>query len=113
MRYAVIAVVLAGCATTPQDVVSEGTKTVHALKLPADKAAICMARNVENHSAGFVASNRPVDSGHEVVVRIAGAGAVVFVATVNPAVTGSRATVWYRGWLTGGEDARAAMLAGC
>ena len=111
MRFVLIALLLAGCGTTPKEVMESGTRTVHALKLPADRAAHCLARNIENYRAGFIGTVRPDDGGYEVVSR---AGEhTFFVSRVEPMNTGSRATVWYRGYMAGGEEARAAMLAGC
>lgn len=113
MRYVLIALLLAGCATTPKDVMESGTRTVHVLKSPPSKAALCMARNVENFHAGMVASVRPGDVGQEVIARLTAAESVIFVVHVEPTNTGSRAVVWYRGYLVGGESVQAAMLAGC
>ena len=111
MRIVLIALMLAGCGTTPKEVMESGTRTVHVLKLPAQQAANCLARNIENYRAGFTGTVRPVDGGYEVISR---AGEhTFFVSRVEPASQGSRATVWYRGYMAGGDEARAAMLSGC
>ena len=111
MRYLLIALLLSGCGTTPKEVMESGTRTVHVLKLPAERAANCMARNIENYVAGMVGTARPIDTGYEVIFR--SGEHTFFVSHVEPAATGSRATVWYRGYLAGGDQAKAAMLAGC
>lgn len=107
-----VVALLAGCGTTPKEVMESGTRTVHVLKLPADRAAHCLARNIENHRSIFNATVRPANGAYEVVVRFGGEH-TGFVAQVEPAIDGARATVWYRGYLAGGDEAKAAMLAGC
>lgn len=113
MRIALIVVLLAGCSTTPKEVIDSGAKSVHMLNDPPERAALCMARNVENHDAGFIASIRPAGGMQELIVRLHAAPHAVFVAHVEAAGQGSRATVWERGYLLGGTAAKVAMLAGC
>lgn len=112
-RLAVIAVVvLAGCQT-PQDVRSSGERSVHDLKLPPERAAYCMARNIENYRTLYNPTVRPFGaSGYEVVVRFGG-DHTGFVAQLEPNGAGSRATVWTLGYMFDRLGARAAMVGGC
>jgi hypothetical protein len=84
---------------------------VHGLNLPTDRAAVCMACNIESHSNGFSPPPDRLTQGRDVVVRLVGGG-VIYVSTVIPDSTPSRATVWYRGYLNYGVEARAGMLSG-
>jgi hypothetical protein len=116
MRGIVIAGLLAGltaCGTTPKEVMDSGAKSFHMMRDPPERAALCMARNIENHDAGFLTSIRPLDAMQELIVRLQAAPHAVFVAHITPSGKGSHATLWERGYLLGGADAKAAMLKGC
>lgn len=112
-KMIVLSALLAGCSTTPKEVMDSGSKTFHMMKDPPERAALCMARNIENHDAGFLTSIRPLDAMQELIVRLQAGPHVVFLAHIQPAGKGSHATLWERGYLLGGADAKAAMLKGC
>lgn len=87
-------VLLAGCAYSPAEFREVGTRTTHTLKLPPEKAAYCMARNIEGTRGGLTTSVRPLGDGSELLMRIAGTGLLVSVGEMKPSGTGSHATVW-------------------
>jgi hypothetical protein len=80
MKY-VLPLLLAGCASTPQEVMTDGPRTTHALKQALAIAAGCLARNIENHNFVYSAAVRQVDDRTtEVVVRVPAVGRTVSVA---------------------------------
>lgn len=90
MKYAVIiaAALLAGCASTPDDVRQAGTRfELRSQRAPAD-ALGCIARNAERRSGEWAAHVRPGEAlgTHELIVR---SPAVLFVAEATPAGPGS------------------------
>lgn len=89
---------LAGCAMTPAEVIERGPHTVHELTLPPERAAGCIARNVEAVSNALRVEVRPgtMAGSQELVLRVAGDTVMgaAGVVDLRPASTGSRATVY-------------------
>lgn len=95
IRYALL-LILAGCGTTPNELTQSSQRTTHNLVNPPAIAAGCMARNIENHQSGFVASVRQLDANRmELVVRVT-VEHVFAVVHVAPSGKGSMATVYQR-----------------
>ena len=94
-RYMIVVLMLlAGCGTTPQDLRQEGERSVHTLIRSPETAARCMVRNLEN--AGFGVGNtsvRALGKGVELVMAHTPETTSV-IAQIEPAGTGSTATVW-------------------
>lgn len=122
MRYVVlIALLLAGCAQTPIEVMQTGTSTTRRLKSEPQTAAFCVERNTENFRpsliyATFLARARPLPPGWEVLVQIASQDThTIAVVQISPRDSGSEARVWMteRAIVHGRDTLRDAMLAGC
>lgn len=93
-------VILVGCQTTltPQELMTEGQKSVHPLRQPLGIAAGCFARNIEKHRQVYVASVRDTPLGKEVAIRFVSHGGSHWtaVANIEPSGSGSLATVYLR-----------------
>lgn len=113
MRSLVLAVaLLAGCET-PGELIQGGPRSTYQLKLPQDRAAVCLARAAENHIGTLSAIVRPLDQNTtEVVVRVQGQDAVL-VAHVKPTGSQSQATFYRSNFYRWSADVIAAMVAGC
>lgn len=126
-RLTVIAMaLLAGCATTPNDVLKEGAKSTHQLRLPPSDAAACMARNVENyrpnvmhqpiHASVRALSGATVELVARTVIPQTTGTTTVVVAHITPDGTGAGATVWVADapiFLFDPQKVVAAMVVGC
>lgn len=115
-KYAAIALLLAGCGTTPMDILQSGEKFVRTYDQPPATAAACMARHMKNFSLGITADvlamQRPNE--HEVVVRAPLPGTTFAVAHFEPHGSGSRATVYFTSnWLVDRASFQEALLQGC
>ena len=96
MRYLLfVLLLLAGCATTPQEVIEGGPRSAHRLEQAPVIAAGCLARNIENHNSVYAATVRSAgESAIEVVVRVPVADRTVSVARLVPEAKGSSAVIW-------------------
>lgn len=117
MRLVVVLVLafLAGCASTPQDLRDGSHRTDHVLKLPADQAAGCLARNTENNSRLYAATTRTIPGGSfEVVVRMPEAPifGIFYLMEVTPAGTASKVSIWGP-TPSNAADFRAEVVKGC
>ena len=87
---------LAGCASTPQEIVQQGPRSEHTLQLPPFRAAGCIARNAENLVDSINAPIRPLESGerYEVVIRSIGNDLypILLIGILEPMGNGSRVT---------------------
>lgn len=94
MRIAAIALLaLAGCASTPSELRTDGARRDFTLSMSPAQAAACLARNAENAASGVTTAVRigATSGTHEVVVS---RGEPIAVADVTPADRGARATIW-------------------
>jgi len=94
-----LAALLAGCATTAQEIIDTGEKHTFQSPQPIDMAAGCIARNVENSSILWLASVRhgEVPTRREVLVRTSSTGLnTLGVFHIDQAGAGSAIT-FYKG----------------
>lgn len=116
-----VAGMLGGCAMTPKDLQSEGTRFEYTSKLPPKAAAHCMGRNSEEYkpglgSAGFPANVREglTPGAWELVVPHAPSGGALAFAAITPAGSGSKITVWqYPHILFASEQLADVLAKGC
>ena len=103
---------LPGCLSVgaPQDT-DTATRTTHSLRHEPHRAAVCIARNVDRHSSGYLARIRrglePILI--EVDVR---APERMALAELRIKADGSTAEIWMRD-APGRDELRAAMIEGC
>lgn len=95
MRKTLILVtaLITGCATT-EEFMAEPPDAVVALTLPPEQAALCMARNMERKSSGFITDRRPGTTPGEWELIIRSVDMPYAVARLQPIGTGSQATIW-------------------
>jgi hypothetical protein len=115
MRAAVLTcLLLAGCVSTPAQLVEEGPSTVFTLKNAPELAAGCMARHAEELNSLLTTVRRLDQSGaYEVIVRSAPDVTLAY-AIAKPQASGSEATVWIRpAWFLHQGEIAATMTTGC
>lgn len=107
-----ITLLLAACAT-PQEFMADPPDAVVKLRLPPEQAVLCMTRNQESQSAGFLMDRRPaLDGGWELIVRAS--TTVYAIAQARSAGTGSEATIWMATHVfIGKKPAIDNLIAGC
>lgn len=105
---------LAGCVSTPAQLVEEGPRSDFILKNTPELAASCMARNVEEKN-GLLTTARKLDQAgaYEVLIKSAPDVTLVY-AIASPQGAGSKATVWLRSaWFVNQSTIAATMTNGC
>lgn len=102
--HAALALILAGCASTPQEVIQEGPRSDHDLKLAPAAAAGCISRNAENLVDSIQAPMRPLPEADyfEVVIRNMGSDfrPILMVGIVAPRTPGARVTFHGKGYIS-------------
>jgi hypothetical protein len=90
-----VLLLLAGCATTPKELMDDGERADRATKRAPEMALGCMARNIESGFPMF-GITRPLDDGrYELLVR--NSPDLIFVyAVAEPVPEGSNVTIWVR-----------------
>ena len=108
------AILLVAACATPAPSSGVGAKHSHRFALPADKAAACFARNAEEHSSALVSEVRTrANGGREVIVRVKN-GVLYANAEIDPAGSGSRATITLMVVSRSGQgDLLASLTEGC
>ena len=94
VAHTAILLLIAGCASTPQDTLS--TEPLHLTgKLPPEKYARCIITNAENISGSFSGSEElnTALGARKVVIRHSSAGASV-IANITPRDGGSDIVLW-------------------
>lgn len=93
-----ILVALSGCASTPQEVMQSGQRSVHEARLAPQRAAGCLARNAENYVDSVRATMRPLETGerYEVLVRnvTSSLRPLVLIAIVEPRADGASVVIY-------------------
>lgn len=92
MRYAIIALLLTGCATV-ETLQTEGERTEYVSRQSPRDAAGCMARNVETYWPGIQTYVRSAGSGAEEIVVRNGPDHALVHGLVTPETQGSRAVI--------------------
>ncbi len=116
MRFPTLILVLAlaGCGSTPRQVLEAGRSSEAALKAAPAAAADCIARNGEEISSGMSARIRPLEGGREVLVQSSTeALGTLAVVQVLGASSGSRARIFLNPQVATGNDLPERLLAGC
>jgi hypothetical protein len=105
---------LAGCISGPQEMIEVAKPSMHASIRSPEQAALCIARNAENDTAGFHVTARPSEKAgmHEIQVRTWAANILAY-AVVEPAANGSRISLWLAPPLIGKDTFTTAVLRGC
>jgi hypothetical protein len=86
---------IAGCVLTPKDITQQGTRRTAALRLPPQRAAVCIEGNAENRSGLYIARQRVVSEELvEVVIRYTDLLGVLAVAHIRPEGNASAVEVW-------------------
>jgi hypothetical protein len=83
---------IAGCAVSPRQSASHGSRHAHRFQQPPEQAAACFARNAEAHSRALAAEVRPGRDRVQVVVRVKN-GVTYATADFERAGTGSTASI--------------------
>lgn len=97
--------VMAGCATSPADVVERGTRFSGAINKAPIEAAKCIARNAEYMSGSLLASVSDIDNGAEVIVRgTAEVTTTLSLWRLQRSGAGSTYEVWVTPTLLGSPD---------
>jgi hypothetical protein len=95
-RYVAISVMMvvcvAGCALSPRQPASSGSRHTHRFEQPPEQAAACFARNAEAHSTALAAEVRPGRDRAQVVVRVKN-GVTYALADFERAGSGSTASI--------------------
>jgi hypothetical protein len=96
-----------------QTVGDDGTRTMHALRQEPHRAAVCVARNLDRHTGGYVAQIRPGVEPALVEIHVR-AAELTALAQFLLAREGSTALIWTAADRAAErEDFVAAMIAGC
>jgi hypothetical protein len=114
VALACTAIVLVGACATPAPSSGVGAQHAQRFALPADKAAACFARNAEEHSSALVSEVRTrANGGRQVIVRVKN-GVLYANAEIEPAGSGSRATITLMVVSRSGQgDLLASLTEGC
>lgn len=83
---------VAGCAVSPRQPASYGSRHTHRFQQSPEQAAACFARNAEEHSSALAAEVRPGRDRAQVVVRVKN-GVTYAIADFERAATGSTASI--------------------
>lgn len=88
-------VALAGCATTPAELIDKGDKAEYSSATPARQLAVCIVRNVEEHvrAARPAMREREAAGTYQVNVEERLSGAMIAVVRVDPVGEGSFARI--------------------
>lgn len=103
----------AGCALVRDE--TSATTVRRQFIHPPQRAALCFARNAEEHSSALVSEIRPPDArGHvEVIVRVKN-GVTYATAELRPVGTGSNGTIKLAVYSSGGNrDLVRSLVEGC
>jgi hypothetical protein len=103
---------LAGCATTPKELMDEGDRAERATNRAPELALGCMARNIES-SFPLFGITRPLDDGrYELLAR--NSPDLIFVyAVAAPVPEGSNVTIWVRKNFYRKSEMLGVMTKGC
>jgi hypothetical protein len=106
-------VLLCGChgTTAPTSTTHEGTRTVHVLRQEPHRAAVCIARNIDNHRPAYTARIRQGVEPVLIEVHVS-ADEPVSLAQLLIEGEGSRALIWLTPHRLA-DDLIATMIAGC
>ena len=87
-----LVVCMAGCAVSPRQPPSYGSRHTHRFEQAPEHAAACFARNAEEHSSALAAEVRPGRDRARVVVRVKN-GLTYAIADFERAGSGSTASI--------------------
>jgi hypothetical protein len=97
----VLALALAGCAHSPQEIRADGIGSETRSSRPPLEAAACVARHAEAMTFGVflespIVSSRPIGAGAlEIVIHPTSWSGPLGYATVDQAAAGARIRTWY------------------
>ena len=98
---------------TPKSIMEEGTRTTHPLRDEPHRAAVCVARNIDEYKHGLTTQIRQGAAPVLVEVHVR-ADEVVALAHVLIRGEGSTAVIWMtRNMLYRTDELIAAMIDGC
>lgn len=111
-RYILIALLLAGCGVTPNQI-REGDKPyLLGSKQPPEKAGYCILRNLEEFDAIFRGQMRPKEPGFELIGH--NPQSPVLVVDIQPANGGSRLSLWLsHHWIGYRDQMVEKLMKGC
>jgi hypothetical protein len=100
-------------AVTPKSTTEEGTRSTHTLREEPHRAAVCVARNIDEYKHGFTA--RILQGAAPVLVEVhVRADEVIALAQFLILGEGSTVLIWTaRNTLYRSDELIAAMIAGC
>ncbi len=103
MRYALIGLLLGGCAMTPNEIREALPYNLSSQQAP-ETVGLCMSRNFENVSGTFRAQQRPWRDSGSVEVIGNGQDSAFFVAEIQPISAGANITLWLSRNIIAGQD---------
>jgi hypothetical protein len=104
---------LSGAGAAAQSIMDDGTRTMHALRAEPHRAAVCVAKNLDRHSGGYIAQIRQGVEPALVEIEVR-AAELAALAHFLLAREGATAVIWTTpNRAAGREELVAAMIEGC